>query len=71
MARVNFKNIDIHSGIAAKCGKEWQKEAEITANWRTPEQIDIQPVYTKEDLKAWNTSTSQPVFLHSSVVLTQ
>ncbi len=51
MARVNFKNIDIHSGIAAKCGKEWQKEAEITANWRTPEQIDIQPVYTKEDLE--------------------
>ena len=51
MARKSFSNIDIFSGIAAKNGQEWQKEACITANWRTPEQIDIQPVYTKEDLE--------------------
>ncbi|MBQ0019991.1 MAG: methylmalonyl-CoA mutase [Bacteroidales bacterium] len=51
MARKQFNNIDIFSGIAAKNGQEWQKEAGITANWRTPEQIDIQPVYTKEDLE--------------------
>ena len=51
MARKSFSNIDIFSGIAAKNGQEWQKEAGITANWRTPEQIDIQPVYTKEDLE--------------------
>ena len=51
MARKSFSNIDIFSGMAAKNGQEWQKEAGITANWRTPEQIDIQPVYTKEDLE--------------------
>ena len=51
MARKSFSNIDIFAGINAKNGKEWQKEAGITANWRTPEQIDIQPVYTKEDLE--------------------
>ena len=48
---ISMKNIDIHSGIAASNGQEWQKEAGITANWRIPEQIDIQPVYTKEDLE--------------------
>ena len=51
MARKSFSNIDIFAGINTKNGKEWQKEAGITANWRTPEQIDIQPVYTKEDLE--------------------
>ena len=44
MARKPFSNIDIFAGINTKNGKEWQKEAGITANWRTPEQIDIQPV---------------------------
>ena len=51
MARKSFSNIDIFAGIEAKNGQKWQKEAGITANWRTPEQIDIQPVYTKEDLE--------------------
>ena len=51
MVRKSFSNIDIFAGIEAKNGQEWQKEAGITANWRTPEQIDIQPVYTKEDLE--------------------
>ena len=46
--RQNFNNIDIYAGIHARNGQEWQKENGITANWRTPEQIDIQPVYTKE-----------------------
>lgn len=49
--RKNFKDIDICAGINAKNGQQWQKENNITANWRTPEQIDIQPVYTKEDLE--------------------
>ena len=49
--RQNFNNIDIYAGIHARNGQEWQKENGITANWRTPEQIDIQPVYTKEDLE--------------------
>ena len=51
MARKNFNDIDIYAGISAKNGQQWQKEAGISANWRTPEQIDIQPVYTKEDLE--------------------
>ena len=51
MARKNFNNIDITSGIVIKNGQDWQKENQISASWRTPEQIDIQPVYTKEDLE--------------------
>ena len=49
--RQNFKNIDIFAGFEQKNGQAWQKENGITANWTTPEQIDIQPVYTKEDLE--------------------
>ena len=51
MARKSFNNIDIFAGIEAKNGVEWQKENGISANWKTAEQIDIQPVYTKEDLE--------------------
>lgn len=51
MARKQFNNIDIFAGIEAKNGQQWQKEKGVTANWKTPEQIDIQPVYTKEDLE--------------------
>ncbi|MBO4906391.1 MAG: methylmalonyl-CoA mutase [Bacteroidaceae bacterium] len=51
MARIDFKSIDIFAGIEQKNGQQWQKENGITANWKTPEQIDIQPVYTKEDLE--------------------
>ena len=47
----NFKDINIFAGIEAKNGHDWQKENGISANWKTPEQIDIQPVYTKEDLE--------------------
>ena len=47
----NFKDIDIFAGIEERDGQQWQKENGITANWKTPEQIDIQPVYTKEDLE--------------------
>ena len=49
--RKNFNNIDIYAGINKKDGQQWQKDNGIHANWRTPEQIDIQPVYTKEDLE--------------------
>ena len=51
MARKSFNNIDIFAGIEAKNGLQWQQENGITANWKTAEQIDIQPVYTKEDLE--------------------
>ena len=49
--RQNFKNIDIFAGFESQNGQAWQKDNGITANWTTPEQIDIQPVYTKEDLE--------------------
>ena len=51
MARKEFKNININETTNAVNGLDWQKSVGITANWRTPEQIDIQPVYTKEDLE--------------------
>ena len=51
MARKQFNDIDIFAGIEAKDGQQWQKDNGIEANWRTAEQIDIQPVYTKEDLE--------------------
>ena len=49
--RQNFKDINIFSGFGQKNGQDWQKENVITANWKPPEQIDIQPVYTQEDLE--------------------
>ena len=66
MARKQFNNIDIFAGIEAKDGHAWQKENGITANWKTAEQIDIQPVYTKEDLEGMehlNFAAGIPPFL--------
>src|SRR5574344_1200515 len=49
--RRDFKNIDINAGIKAENGTDWQKANGIAPNWTTPEQIDVKPVYTKEDLE--------------------
>ena len=49
--RKQFKDIDIYAGIQAANGTEWQKANGIDYNWRTPEKIDVKPVYTKEDLE--------------------
>lgn len=49
--RKNFKDIDIFAGINAVNGIDWQKENGIEANWKTPEHIEVKPVYTKEDLE--------------------
>ena len=49
--RKNFENIDINSVPVKENGKQWQKRHGISADWRTPEQIDIQPVYTREDME--------------------
>ena len=49
--RPNFKNIDIQkAGFAATNAAEWAKSNGIEANWKTPEQIQVKSVYTKEDL---------------------
>ena len=49
MARKDFKNVDIFAGIEKKNGLDWQKENNIQYVWKTPELIDVKPVYTKED----------------------
>lgn len=50
--RPNFKNIDIkNAGFAANNAAEWAKANGIEANWKTPEHIEVKPVYTKDDLE--------------------
>ena len=49
--RPNFRNIDIKSaGFVATDATAWAKSSGITADWRTPEHIQVKSVYTKEDL---------------------
>ena len=50
--RKNFKDIDIYAGIKPQDGAQWQKANGIEYNWKTPEHIEVKPVYTKEDLEA-------------------
>ncbi|WP_352422310.1 methylmalonyl-CoA mutase [Proteiniphilum sp.] len=48
----NFKGINIHSdGFASTDVAGWAEKNEIKADWLTPEQIPVKPVYTKEDLE--------------------
>ena len=49
--RKNFKDIDIYAGIQPQNGAEWQQANGIDYNWKTPEHIEVKPVYTKEDLE--------------------
>ncbi len=45
--RKNFKDVDIFAGIKAANGADWQKANGIIPNWKTPEHIEVKPVYTK------------------------
>lgn len=48
----DFKEINIQSdGLSTVNAKEWTEKNEIKADWLTPEQIPVKPVYTKEDLE--------------------
>ncbi len=47
----NFKNIDIKTVAEKKDTAKWVAENKIEKNWKTPEQIPVKPVYTKEDLE--------------------
>ncbi|MDR2385366.1 MAG: methylmalonyl-CoA mutase [Tannerella sp.] len=48
----NFKNINItKSGFTAINASDWIKSNGLEAEWNTPEQIQVKPVYTKEDLE--------------------
>lgn len=49
--RKNFNDVDIFSDIKAVDGSAWQKDNNVTPDWRTPEHIMVKPVYTKEDLE--------------------
>ena len=50
--RPNFKDIDIkNAGFAANNAAERAKANGIEANWKTPEHIEVKPVYTKDDLE--------------------
>ena len=50
--RPDFKNIDYKStGFATTDVAEWVKANGIEADWKTPEHIQVKPVYTKEDLE--------------------
>ncbi len=49
----DFNKIDISTSFSAIDGKEWQKENNITADWKTPEHIDVKGVYTQEDLEGF------------------
>ena len=51
MMRKQFKDIDIYAGIHAQDGAKWIKDNNIVADWKTPEHIEVRPVYTKEDLE--------------------
>ncbi|MBO5614281.1 MAG: methylmalonyl-CoA mutase [Prevotella sp.] len=51
MARKDFNNINIFSGIEKKDGAAWQKENDIQYVWKTPEHIQVKSAYTKEDLE--------------------
>lgn len=48
----NFKNINIDSNpIQGVSNEEWESNNNINADWKTPEQIDLKPVYTADALK--------------------
>ncbi len=50
--RPDFKNIDYKSaGFATANVAEWATANGIEADWKTPEHIQVKPVYTKEDLE--------------------
>jgi len=49
--RPNFKDIDIkNAGFATASAAEWAQANGIKADWKTPEQILVKSVYTKDDL---------------------
>ena len=47
----NFKDINIKATPAKENTADWVAKNKIEKNWKTPEQIPVKPVYTKEDLE--------------------
>ena len=51
MMRPDFSKVDFRSHQQKlESFEQWEKENHIEKNWTTPEQIDVKPVYGKEDL---------------------
>ena len=49
--RPKFSNVDFKArSESQESFEQWEKENHIEKNWTTPEQIDVKPVYGKEDL---------------------
>ena len=49
--RPDFSNVDFRAQSENKESfVQWEKENNIQKSWKTPEQIDVKPVYGKEDL---------------------
>lgn len=62
----DFKNINIKTAVAKENTAEWVLENNIEKSWKTPEQIPVKPVYTKEDLEGMehlNYAAGLPPFL--------
>ena len=50
--RPDFSKVDFKShDEKQESFEQWEKENHIEKNWTTPEQIDVKPVYGKEDLE--------------------
>ena len=47
--RKDFKNLDIYAAFQPANGAEWQKANGISADWKTPEHIEVKPVYRSEE----------------------
>ena len=65
--RINFRNINIGEvGFQATNPTEWAKANKVETNWKTPEHIEVKPVYTKADLEGMehlNYASGIPPFL--------
>ncbi len=69
--RKDFKNLDIYAAFQPVNGAEWQKANGIHTDWKTPEHIEVKPVYTKEDLEGMEHLAMLPVCLLICVARTQ
>ncbi len=49
--RKDFSNIDILAGVSHSAKTSRQNESDNKSNWKTPEHIEVKPIYTKQDLE--------------------
>ncbi|HZK03703.1 MAG TPA: methylmalonyl-CoA mutase [Bacteroidaceae bacterium] len=49
--RKDFSNIDILAGVSQNVETSRQNENDNKSNWKTPEHIEVKPIYTKQDLE--------------------